>query len=76
MQNIEKKRTKQQQHRYGIIDDAIDNAKIESLEERERREREATEANLELLKTQNRNSLRTRLGLTPSPRERFLDSRY
>ena len=38
---------------YGIIDDAIDNAKIESLEERERREREATEANLELLKTQN-----------------------
>jgi putative transcriptional regulator len=36
-----------------LIDDAIDNVRAESADERERRVSEATEANLELLKTQN-----------------------
>ena len=51
--NQEEEKRKTTKSGYGIIDDAIDNVKIESPEERERREREATEANLELLKTQN-----------------------
>ena len=51
--NQEKEKRKTTKSGSGIIDDAIDNAKIESQEERDRREREATEANLELLKTQN-----------------------